>query len=83
MRVTVLCCTRAETALLVIVFPVVLGCVGCDQPEVYRAAIRQLEAIVGEVLAAFGVVLILVGPMQHHLFPRVGMQTRRRDSDAD
>jgi hypothetical protein len=38
----------------------------------HRAAVFQLEAVVAEVLAALGVVLILVGPVQHHLFARVG-----------
>jgi len=35
------------------------------------AAVFELEAVVAEVLAALGVVLILVGPVQHDFFARV------------
>jgi hypothetical protein len=63
---------QRKAALLVVVLAVVLGGVGGGEAEVDRAAVFQLEAVVGEVLAALGVVLILVGPVQHHLFTRVG-----------
>ncbi len=63
---------QGKATLLVVVLPVVLGGVGGGEAEMHRAAVFQLEAVVAEVLAALGVVLILIGPVQHHLFARVG-----------
>ena len=37
-----------------------------------RTPVIEPEAVVGEVLAALGVVLVLVGPVQHHLLTRIG-----------
>src|SRR5690606_4758544 len=61
-----------KAALLVVVLAVVLGGVRSGEAEMHRATVFQLEAVVAEVFAALGVVLILVGPVQHHLFARVG-----------
>ncbi len=63
---------QSKTALFVVVFAVVFGGVGGHQTEMHRAAVFQLEAVVGEVFAALGVVLVFVGPVQHHLFTGVG-----------
>src|SRR3546814_9048911 len=46
--------------LLVVVLAVVLGSVGGGEAEMHRATVFELEAVIAEVLAALGVVLILV-----------------------
>lgn len=57
---------------MVQVFLVVLGGVGGNQFEVDAAAVAEGKAVVTEVLAGFGVVLVFVRPVQHHFFAVVG-----------
>ena len=57
---------------MVQVFLVVFGGVGGDQLEVNAAAIAEGKAVVAEVFAGFGVVLVFVRPVQHHFFAVVG-----------
>ena len=63
---------EGKSALFVVVFAVVFGGVCSHQAEMDFAAVFELEAVVGEVFAALGVVLVFVGPVQHHLFTSVG-----------
>src|SRR3546814_9282589 len=51
---------QGKATLLVVVLAVVLGSVGGGEAEMHRATVFELEAVIAEVLAALGVVLILV-----------------------
>ena len=61
-----------EQAGVVQVFLVVFGGVGGNQFEVDAVAVAEGKAVVTEVLAGFGVVLVFVRPVQHHFFAVVG-----------
>jgi hypothetical protein len=66
------CGQSEQSAFLVVVLAVVFGGISRNQTELDRATIIQLESIVGEVLAALGVILIFVCPMQDHFLPGIG-----------
>ena len=64
--------SQHKEAGVVQVFLVVLGGVGGNQFEVDAAAVAEGKAVVAEVFAGFGVVLVFVRPVQHHFFAVVG-----------